>query len=68
MPTFETIRWIRVILSALFVVMAIAAVSYWYIQDANHIDIEQIAPGCIVRFAPDGASEIIPFGDPRCPD
>ena len=48
--------------------MAIAAVSYWHIQDAKQIDIEQIAPGCIVRFAPDGASEIIPFGDPRCPD
>ena len=67
MPTFETVRWIRVILSALFVVMAIAAVSYWHIQDAKQIDVGMIASGCIVRFAPDGTSEIIPFGDPKCP-
>jgi hypothetical protein len=67
MPTFETIRWIRVILSTLFVVLAIATVSYWQIRDANQIDVKDIAPGCIVRFAPDGTSKVIPFGDPECP-
>jgi len=31
--------------------MMIAAVSYWHIRDAEQIDAEQIASGCIVRFA-----------------
>ena len=67
MATFKTVRWLRVILSALFGLMAIAAVSYWQIRDAKQIDVEEIAPGCIVRFAPDGISEVIPFGDSQCP-
>ena len=67
MPTFETIRWIRVILSTLFVVIAIAAVSYWQTRDTKQIDVEESAPGCIVRFVPDGTSEVILFGNSRCP-
>jgi len=66
MPTFKTAQWIRVILSTLFGLALIAAVTYWQIQD-KQIDVEEIAPGCIVRFSPDGSSEIIPFGDKRCP-
>lgn len=53
MTTFETIRWIRLIMSSLFVVIAIAAISYWHIRDAKQIAVEQISSSCIVLFASD---------------
>jgi hypothetical protein len=47
----------------------LAAVTYWQAQNnpVNDTDIDLSVPGCIVTFAPDGSSEVVPFGDPRCP-
>jgi len=59
-------NWLKIFLATAIGLALLAAVSYWQIQD-KQIDVEAIAPGCIVRFFPSGESEIIPFGDKRCP-
>ena len=64
METFKTIRWLRVIFSVAIGLIAIAFLSFQYVKDAQKIGLDI---GCIVRFSPDGTSEIIPFGDVRCP-
>ncbi len=63
------IRWIRVAIAAAILLAVLAAVTYWQAQNnpINATDIDLIVPGCIVKFAPDGSSEVIPFGDSRCP-
>ena len=63
------IRWIRVAIATVILLATLAAVIYWQAQQnpINATDIDLIVPGCIVKFAPDGSSEVIPFGDPRCP-
>ncbi len=63
------IRWVRIAIAALIGLAILAAVTYWQAQQnpVNQVDIYLSVPGCIVKFAPDGSSEIVPFGDPRCP-
>ena len=61
----DTIRWFRVILSTVFILLGLAFGSYFYIQKYHPTQIT--FEGCAVNFAPDGSSEIIKFGDPRCP-
>ena len=61
----QTIRWIRVILSAVFILLGLAFGTYFYIKE--HSPAIASFDGCAVVFAPDGSSENIPFGDPRCP-
>jgi len=59
-------NWLKIFLAVAIGLAILAAVSYWQAQ--QNLDEIMIAPqGCIVRFAPDGSSEIIPFGDKRCP-
>lgn len=47
----------------------LAAVTYWQAQQnpINDTAIDLSVPGCIANFAPDGSSEVIKFGDSRCP-
>ena len=63
------IRWIRVAIAALSGLAILAAVTFWQAQNnpVNNVDVDLVVPGCVVTFAPDGSSEIIPFGDARCP-
>ena len=63
------IRWVRIAIAALIGLAILAAVIYWQSQQnpINQVDIDLSVPGCIVKFAPDGSSEIVPLGDPRCP-
>ena len=63
------IRWIRVAIAALIGLAILAAVTFWQAQNnpVNNVDVDLVVPGCVVTFAPDGSSEIIPFGDARCP-
>ena len=63
------IRWIRVAIVAAIGLTILAAVTFWQAQNnpMNDTDIDLSVPGCIVKFAPDGSSEVIPFGDTRCP-
>lgn len=63
------IRWIRVAIATVIMFAIFAAVTYFQAKNnpINNTDIDLVVPGCIVKFAPDGSSEIIPFGDTRCP-
>ena len=63
------IRWTRVAIAAAILLAVIAAIVYWQVQNnpVNATDIDLSVLGCIVNFAPDGSSEVIPFGDVRCP-
>ena len=63
------IRWFRIAIATMIMLAILAVVTYWQAQNnpVNDTDIDLSVPGCIVKFAPDGSSEIIPFGDPRCP-
>ncbi len=63
------VRWIRVAIAALLGLAILAAASFWQAQQnpINDTDIDLIVPGCIVKFSPNGESEIIKFGDARCP-
>ena len=61
----NTIRWVRVILSTVFILLGLAFGSYFYIQKYHPTPIA--FEGCAVNFAPDGSSEVIRFGDARCP-
>ena len=63
------IRWFRIAIAALIGLAILAAASFWQAQQnpINDTDIDLSVPGCIVTFAPDGSSEVVPFGDPRCP-
>jgi hypothetical protein len=63
------IRWIRVAIAALIIVAILAVATYLQAKNnpVNDTDIDLIVPGCIVKFAPAGSREVIPFGDPRCP-
>jgi len=60
------VNWLKIFLAIAIGLALLAAVSFWQMQNKT-IDVEEIAPGCIVRFLPSGESEIIPFGDSRCP-
>ncbi|PZO43250.1 MAG: hypothetical protein DCF19_04665 [Pseudanabaena frigida] len=60
----QTIRWIRIIFSAIFIILGLVFGIYFHVKEnppAIAID------SCIVKFANKGISENIPFGDPRCP-
>ena len=61
----QTIRWIRVILSTIFILLGLVFGTYFYIKE--HSPAIAVFDGCAVVFAPDRSSENIPFGDPRCP-
>ena len=65
------IRWKRVAIATVVLFAIFAAVSFWQVQNDpvndTDIDIDLIVPGCIVKFAPDGSSQVVPFGDARCP-
>ena len=63
------IRWFRVIIAFLIGSAILAAVTYWQAQNnpLSKINIDLALQGCAVNFSPDGSSEVIPFGDPRCP-
>jgi len=63
------IRWIRVAITTLIGLAILAVVTYWQAQNnpINDTDIDLSVPGCIVKVAPNGSSEVIPFGDARCP-
>ena len=57
------IRWFRVAIAALILLIAIATGIYFYVQwQPTPIIFE----GCAVVFDPSGSSEVVPFGDPRC--
>jgi len=63
------IRWFRVIIAFLICAAILMGVNYWKAQNdpLNKIDIDLALQGCAVNFSPDGSSEVIPFGDKRCP-
>lgn len=63
------IRWVRIAIAALLGLTILAIGSYWQAQNnpVNNIDVDLALQGCIVKFLPDGTSEIIKFGDARCP-
>jgi hypothetical protein len=63
------IRWFRIAIAALIGLAILAAASFWQAQQnpINDTDIDLSVPGCIVTFAPNGSSEVIKFGDTRCP-
>ena len=63
------IRWIRVAIATVIIVAILAVATYLQAKNnpVNDTDIDLSVPGCIVKFAPDGSSEVIPFGDTRCP-
>jgi hypothetical protein len=63
------IRWFRIAIAALIGLAILAILSYWQAQNnpVNNVDVDLALQGCIVKFSPNGESEIIKFGDPRCP-
>ena len=63
------IRWIRVAIATVIIVAILAVATYLQAKNnpVSDTDIDLSVPGCIVKFAPDGSSEVIPFGDTRCP-
>ena len=63
------IRWIRVTIATVIIVSILAVATYLQAKNnpVSDTDIDLSVPGCIVKFAPDGSSEVIPFGDTRCP-
>ena len=63
------IRWFRIAIATLIGLAILAAASFWQAQQnpINDTDIDLSVPGCIVTFAPNGSSEVIKFGDTRCP-
>jgi len=58
----QTIRWIRVILSTVFILLGLAFGSYFYIKE--HSPAIAVFDGCGAVLATEGSSENIP--DPRC--
>jgi hypothetical protein len=65
----EDVRWFRVAIAALIGLAILAAVTFWQAQQnpVNDVDVDLALQGCIVKFAPNGESEVIKFGDARCP-
>lgn len=61
----QTIRWIRVVLSTVFILLGLIFGTYFHIKE--HPSAIAVSDGCAVVFAPDGSSENVPFGDHRCP-
>jgi hypothetical protein len=61
------IRWFRIAIAAAIGLAILAAVTFWQAQHNPVNNVDLVVPGCVVNFAPDGSSEIIPFGDSRCP-
>jgi hypothetical protein len=63
------IRWFRIAIAALIGLLILAAVSFWQAKSdpVNNVDVDLALQGCIVKFSPNGESEIIKFGDARCP-
>jgi hypothetical protein len=63
------IRWFRIAITTVILIAIFAAVSYFQIKNnpVNATDIDLMMQGCAVNFAPNGESEIIKFGDSRCP-
>ena len=63
------IRWFRIAIAAAIGLAILAAVTFWQAQNnpVNNVDVELALQGCIIQFLPDGSSEVIPFGDARCP-
>ena len=63
------INWAKIAIASLIGLAILASVTYWQAQNnpVNDVDVDLALQGCIVKFAPDGTSEIIPFGDKRCP-
>jgi len=60
------INWLKIFIAIAIGLALLAAATFWQAQ--QNLDEVEIAPqGCIVRFSPDGAMEVIPFGDKRCP-
>jgi hypothetical protein len=61
----QTIRWIRVVFSTIFIVLGLVFGTYFYIKE--HSPVIATFDDCAVVFTPDGSSENISFGDSRCP-
>ncbi len=63
------IRWVRVAIAALIGLVILAIATYWQAQQnpVNNVDVDLALQGCAVIYAPNETSEIIPFGDLRCP-
>jgi hypothetical protein len=61
----QIIRWIRVILSTVFILLGLSFGIYFYIKE--HPVISTDPRGCIVRLSPADDITIVPYGDPRCP-
>jgi len=61
----EIIRWMRVILSSIFILLGLGFGTYFYIKEHPITSIDP--QGCIVRLSPADDFTIIPFGDRRCP-
>jgi hypothetical protein len=63
------IQWFRIAIATVIGLTILAAVTFWQAQQnpINDVNIDLRVPGCIVTFSPDGSSEVIPFGDARCP-
>jgi len=61
----EIIRWMRVILSSIFILLGLGFGTYFYIKEHPITSIDP--QGCIVRLSPADDFTIIPFGDPSCP-
>ena len=61
----EIIRWMRVILSSIFILLGLGFGTYFYIKEHPITSIDP--QGCIVRLSPAHDFTIIPFGDRRYP-
>jgi len=60
----EIIRWMRVILSSIFILLGLGFGTYFYIKEhPTPIALED----CAVNFSTEGSSEFIKFGDRHCP-
>ena len=59
---------IEIAIAAVVLLVLLAAVTFWQAQNnpVNNVDIDLMMQGCIVKFAPDGSSEVVKFGDARC--
>jgi len=60
----EIIRWMRVILSSIFILLGLGFGTYFYYKEHPITSIDP--KGCIVRLSPADDITIIPYGDPRC--
>ncbi|GBO51815.1 hypothetical protein APA_2686 [Pseudanabaena sp. lw0831] len=61
----NTIRWMRAILSSIFILIGLIFGTYFYIKEHSLVAVEP--QGCIVRISPKNNITILPFVDLQYP-